>query len=248
MPPEETVKISSNGSGAIYKPKPRFQNRYLTQASYRKLDIVEILDAGNDAAHSFLARARWHHLPEGEQQCPYCARRGAHYFYAGRRLWKCRNTDCGRQFTVFSGTILHSTKLEPVKLLSIAIHFMEAKDSISAREVSGLHKLNHVPVHVLLLKFGLGACRRRGWEFLRSDFRLLDLPGNTPVSTSGPTYRGVNIGRPPRAWRGPHDHMMLWCARASNRQFERSRDRTRQRVESKTTGKFMHRFCLLIIG
>ena len=153
MPPEETVKISSNGSGGTYKPKPRFQNRYLTQASYRKLDIVEILGAGNGAAHSFLARARWHHLPEGEQQCPYCARRGAHYFSAGRRLWKCRNTDCRRQFTVFSGTILHSTKLEPVKFLSIAIHFMEAKDSISAREVSGLHKLNHVPVHVLLLKF-----------------------------------------------------------------------------------------------
>jgi len=38
------------------------------------------------------------------------------------------------------------------KFLSILLHFMEAKDSISSREVSGLHGLNYQTVHVLTLK------------------------------------------------------------------------------------------------
>jgi transposase-like protein len=153
MPPEHTVEAPAAGIAHIYKPKRRFQNRYLLLADYRQLDLIKIIADGDLAALAFLARARWPNLPEGHQQCPYCQQRDAHYFSARRRIFKCRNRDCGKQFTVFSGTRLHSMKIKPTKFLSIAIHFLEAKNSLSARGLSGLHKMSHSPVHVLLLKF-----------------------------------------------------------------------------------------------
>lgn len=53
---------------------------------------------------------------------------------------------------LFSGSRFHNTRLTAVKFLSIRFHFVEAKDSISSRELSGLHKLAWQSLNVMTLK------------------------------------------------------------------------------------------------
>jgi len=57
MPPEHTVEAPASGIAHIYKPKRRFQNRYLLLADYRQLDLIKIIADGDLAALAFLARA-----------------------------------------------------------------------------------------------------------------------------------------------------------------------------------------------
>jgi len=73
-----------------------------------------------------------------------------HYVCPSIKGFKCRA--CGRQFSVFSGTRIHSSKMSAKEVLSIAMHFVEAKDGMSSRELSGLHGRNHQTMHVMTLK------------------------------------------------------------------------------------------------
>lgn len=125
---------------------------YLLLPDYRQIDLADIYALGDQGAFHYLARARWSALGEGLQACPRCGVVAAHYQYTGRWLWKCRETPCGEQFTLLAGTRLHGQKMPPTKLLSVLMHFVEAKDSISAREMSGLHNIQYQTARVLMMK------------------------------------------------------------------------------------------------
>lgn len=131
---------------------------YLLGKEYQKADLLEYIALGEHGALEFFAKARWGETWKTEQTCPKCGCVGPHYRYESEWRWKCREPKCWTQFTVFSGTRLHATKIPPHKLLSILAHFVEAKDSISARELAGLHQLSYQTVHVLLLKIREALC------------------------------------------------------------------------------------------
>ncbi len=98
-------------------------------------------------AWALLERLRW---PDGEPVCPHCGHKDAHHYYlksrsgerttkAGnityRRLWKCRDKDCRRQFSVLVGTIFESSKVGASKWL-LAVWLMSAsKNGISSLEL-----------------------------------------------------------------------------------------------------------------
>ena len=98
-------------------------------------------------AWSLLERLRW---PDGEPVCPHCGTKDAkHYFIAARsgerrtrtgavtfrRLWRCRDKDCRRQFSVLIGTVFESSKL-PVSKWLLALWLMSAsKNGVAALEL-----------------------------------------------------------------------------------------------------------------
>lgn len=66
--------------------------------------------------------------------------------------WTCREKLCCKQFSLFSQTVLHGTKLDPPRLLALLLNFVEAKDSISASEIARQYGIDHKSAYVLLLK------------------------------------------------------------------------------------------------
>lgn len=99
-----------------------------------------------DAAWELLEQLRW---PVGKQVCPHCASVAEHYFIAAksgerttrtgkvtyRRLWKCREKECRKQFSVLVGTVFESSKVPASKWL-LALWLMSAgKNGVSALEL-----------------------------------------------------------------------------------------------------------------
>ena len=99
------------------------------------------------AAWELLERLRWH---EGRIVCPHCGVVDPkHYFIAARsgerktrtgtvtyrRLYKCRDKDCARQFSVLVGTIFESSKVPVSKWLLAMWLFCAGKNGVSAKEL-----------------------------------------------------------------------------------------------------------------
>ncbi|MDA8039848.1 MAG: IS1595 family transposase [Actinomycetota bacterium] len=107
------------------------------------------------AAYEFLEELRW---PKGPV-CPHCGtvdnatflkprgdeagkaratRTGA---MSQRRVWKCKNKTCRKQFSVLTGTIFHGSKV-PVRVWVLVVAQMCAsKNGVAAREVERLYGL-----------------------------------------------------------------------------------------------------------
>jgi ISXO2-like transposase domain/Transposase zinc-ribbon domain len=138
----------TRGDSRRKRPQPR---SYLLKADYRELGLSD-LPLDDKAAQDLLEKARWGALGENKQACTRCGSIASHYRYKDRMIWKCRDLMCSRQFSLLGGTRLHSLKIAPAQLLGILFHFVEAKDSISAREISGLYNLHYQTAHTVLMK------------------------------------------------------------------------------------------------
>lgn len=97
-------------------------------------------------AWALLERLRWHGVPV----CPHCGTADeAHYFLNAksglrttkkgtvsyRRIWKCRDKDCRKQFSVLVGTVFESSKVPVSKWLLALYLTAAAKNAISALEL-----------------------------------------------------------------------------------------------------------------
>ncbi len=106
-------------------------------------------------AWALLERLRW---PDGEPVCPHCGTQDAkHYFISSksgerrtrtgnityRRLWRCRNKDCRKQFSVLVGTIFESSKVPASKWLLALWLMSAAKNGVSALELERHLKVAH---------------------------------------------------------------------------------------------------------
>ncbi len=97
-------------------------------------------------AWALLERLRWNGVPV----CPHCGTADENHYFLNaksglrttrtgnatfRRLWKCRNKVCRKQFSVLVGTVFESSKL-PVSKWLLALYLMSAgKNSVSALEL-----------------------------------------------------------------------------------------------------------------
>jgi transposase-like protein len=137
--------------------------------SMNVLQLADKLRSEADA-YLYLEELRWN----GRPICPHCGSVGEHYFLepangrsrktrtgsaSERRVWKCRERGCRKQFSVLTGTVFHGTKI-PVRTWCFLVFEMAAsKNGISAREVER--------------KYGL--CPRSAWfalHRLREAMRL----------------------------------------------------------------------------
>lgn len=141
----------STGPNAAWKRgKPKLS--YLLEPPYRKEAVKRLYRASEAELRKRLATIRWGHAGDDVQICPTCGSIDKHYWTESVKRWKCRAKLCGKQFSIFSGTRMHASKMELCDFMSLMFHFVEAKDSQSARELSGLHDKNHQTIHVAFLK------------------------------------------------------------------------------------------------
>ena len=122
---------------------------FLLSAAARTLSVKTIYAEGEEAAYRHFCRLRW---PEtnGEPVCPRCRFEKA-YAIATRRKFKCKA--CHHQFSVTSGTIFASHKLNFVDLLgAIALVANAAKGMPAlqlARTIGVSYKTAFVLIHKL---------------------------------------------------------------------------------------------------
>jgi hypothetical protein len=151
-----SARPHSDGVVRVHPPAGAWRRRqkksHLLQASYRTTNLLSLIGEGERGALDYLIKSRWGAAGGTSQVCPECGTVGTHYWLESRQYWKCRERSCRAQFSIVSGTYLHSSKISPAVLLSVLFHFVEGKNSISARQISGLHDMSHQAAHVFLMK------------------------------------------------------------------------------------------------
>ena len=105
---------------------------FLLSAASRTLSLRKIYKAGEDAAYRTFCEMRW---PEtnGEAVCPCCGHDEA-YKITTRRKFKCKA--CHHQFSVTSGTIFASRKMDFVDLLAAICIIVNASKGVSMVQLS----------------------------------------------------------------------------------------------------------------
>lgn len=105
---------------------------FLLSAASRTLSLRSIYKAGEDAAYQTFCEMRW---PEtnGEAVCPRCGCCET-YNITTRRKFKCKG--CHHQFSVTSGTIFASRKMDFVDLLAAICIIVNAAKGVSMIQLS----------------------------------------------------------------------------------------------------------------
>lgn len=86
--------------------------------------------ADPDTCVTFMAQLRW---PEGVT-CPDCNGKAVSYL-STRRMWKCMNKACHKQFSVKRGTIMEDSAISLDKWLAAIWLIANAKNGISSYEI-----------------------------------------------------------------------------------------------------------------
>lgn len=105
---------------------------FLLSADARSLSLKEIYKAGEEAAYQTFRAMRWPDT-DGEAVCPRCGCIET-YDITTRRKFKC--AACGHQFSVTSGTIFASRKVEFTDLLAAICLFVNGVKGMSALQMS----------------------------------------------------------------------------------------------------------------
>jgi len=122
---------------------------FLLSAASRTLSLRKIYKAGEAAAYATFCDMRW---PEtnGEAVCPQCGHDET-YKITTRRKFKCKA--CAHQFSVTSGTIFASRKMDFVDLLAAICLIVNASIGISmvqlSRDIDCQYKTAFVLAHKL---------------------------------------------------------------------------------------------------
>ena len=105
---------------------------FLLSAKSRDLSLKKIYKMGESAAYDLFRAIRWPET-EGGAVCPKCGCCES-YDISTRRKFKCKG--CHHQYSVTSGTILHSRKLDFVDLLAGICLFVTGSKGMSSVQFS----------------------------------------------------------------------------------------------------------------
>ena len=117
-----------------------------------------------DVATEFVAKLRW---PDGAT-CPDCGGRN-HSYITTRRLWKCKNKTCRRQFSVKVGTIFEDSPIPLNKWLAAIWEVANDKNGISShelgRKIGVTQKTAWFMTHRIRLAIQAGSFEKYGDKF-----------------------------------------------------------------------------------
>ncbi len=119
------------------------------------MTYLQLMDRVPDeaSAYRFLEEMIW----QGRPVCPHCGSTAEHYFLtpkapggrrtrtgavSQRRLWKCSEKACRKQFSVLTGTVFHGTKVSVRIIVLVIFEMVSAKNGVAAYEIErryGLH-------------------------------------------------------------------------------------------------------------
>src|ERR1700751_3141860 len=74
--------------------------------------------ATDQMCHDYLVQVRWN----GKPICPKCGNDNMNYYLAKRKVYKCSNPNCYKQFNVVRETIFERSKM-PLHKWFLAIYF-----------------------------------------------------------------------------------------------------------------------------
>jgi hypothetical protein len=103
------------------------------------------------SAYRFLEELRWGDSPV----CPHCGSTVAGFLtpkngttratrtgsQSPRRVWKCKNKECRKQFSALTGTIFHGSKISVRSWLFVLFEMCASENGVSAREVQRKYDL-----------------------------------------------------------------------------------------------------------
>lgn len=121
---------------------------FLLSAKARTLSLKAIYAGGEAKAYETFCKLRWPET-DGEPICPRCGCVEA-YKITTRRRFKC--AACSHQYSVTSGTILHSRKMAFVDLLAAICIMVNAAKGLSALQLSRDLDCQHKTAFVLAHK------------------------------------------------------------------------------------------------
>ena len=105
---------------------------FLHSPKAKTLSLLSVMRMTDDDARAIFAQIRWSET-DGEPVCPTCG--GVeHYNLKTRPVWKCKA--CHKQFSVTSGTIFHSRKLQVRDILAAIAVFVNGAKGFSALQLS----------------------------------------------------------------------------------------------------------------
>jgi transposase-like protein len=121
---------------------------FLLSAAARSLSLAKVLRMTEDQAWDAFKAIRWADT-DGEPHCAKCGCAEVYHFNA-RRLFKCKG--CGVQFTVTSGTIFASRKMDLRNILAAVAIFVNGAKGHSALQLSRDLDCQYKTAFVLLHK------------------------------------------------------------------------------------------------
>lgn len=139
-----------------------------------KLTLRNIYRAGDDVALAWFQSARW----GDEVTCPSCGGL-EHYKLAKRKIFKCKNPKCHKQFSVYSDTAISAKKMRHSDMLACMFLFSTGAAGVSAMQLSRMTGLSYNSVFTLCHKFR---------EAIQSEMLSLTLDGT--VEIDGGTFGG----------------------------------------------------------
>lgn len=108
---------------------------YLLTRKSKGLSIKDLAQMGDEEAFDLFKQIRWRNN-NGNPICPKCGNTERSYFYSDRKQFRCGSKGCRHTYSVTSGTIFHSRKLDLQTYLMALLIFVQAKKSLSALQLS----------------------------------------------------------------------------------------------------------------
>jgi transposase-like protein len=118
--------------------------------------------ADPDVCVDFVASLRW---PLGVE-CPHCEGKKVSYL-STRRIWKCMNRECHKQFSVKTGSIFEDSPIPLDKWLTAVWLVVNCKNGISSYEIAKDVKVTQKSAWFMLHRIRLAL--RTGWGKLGGD-------------------------------------------------------------------------------
>lgn len=133
---------------------------FLLSPHARTLSLAKVMRMTDSEAETAFRGIRWPDT-KGEPVCPRCSGL-AHYHLAERKIWKCKA--CYKQFSLTSGTILHSRKLALRDILGAIAIFTNGAKGYSALQLARDLGCDYKSCFVLLHKMreAIGLARDDG--------------------------------------------------------------------------------------
>ena len=133
---------------------------FLLSPESKTLSLVKVMRMSNEEAKDVFRHIRWTDT-NGEPVCPKCGHTES-YDLATRQVYKCKA--CSKQFSITSGTIFHSRKLEMRDILAAIAIFINGAKGCSALKLSRDMGIDYKTAFVLLHKMreAIGVARDNG--------------------------------------------------------------------------------------
>jgi transposase-like protein len=120
--------------------------------------------ADPDVCVDFVASMRW---PKGVVTCPHCQSDRTSYLKS-RRIWKCLNADCYKQFSVKTQSVFEDSPVPLDKWMVAVWLIVNCKNGISSYEIARDLKVTQKSAWFMLHRIRL-ALRKGDWKLMGSD-------------------------------------------------------------------------------